>query len=483
MSKVSVWLTSYNHGEFLRDSIESVINQTYQDYELIIVDDCSTDNSQEIIKRYAEGNPKIKIILHEKNLGYSGLRDGMDIIEGEYLAILHGDDVWEKEKLEEQVNILDERKDVIACFTGVRIIDSKGQAYKESHSYSQAFKMENRTRYEWLRYFFDNGNCLCHPSLLIRTSAYKQYDLFSSGLHSLPDFYKWIKLCFYENIYIIPKQLMLFRIHDDESNASGDTAEKQKRLFVEEYFLYQQYFNISDIDTLLKVFPESEKYIKDGKCVVEFVLAKMFLEAPRDAQKLIGLNCIYELFQDKEKKNEIAELYGYGEKEFNLDKQKYDIFGNIPRERYLITTLFIDTGEGYSEENSIKKTVYIPNTGIARVCYDISNFGELQGLRFDIDEGVWRRCKVLKAEWGSGEKVYLESINGEKRDDEDFFYTVDPQYNIEVKDEKSLEIVFRVDTISSKDVEKYYKMHIEKMKQMIDQPKKNRMRRLKRFIK
>lgn len=54
MAKVSVWLTSYNHGELLRESIESVLNQTYQDFEFIIVDDCSTDHSQEIIKEYVK---------------------------------------------------------------------------------------------------------------------------------------------------------------------------------------------------------------------------------------------------------------------------------------------------------------------------------------------------------------------------------------------------------------------------------------------
>ena len=61
MPKVSIWLTSYNHGELLRESIESALNQTYQDYELVIVDDCSTDNSREIIREYAQKDSRIRM--------------------------------------------------------------------------------------------------------------------------------------------------------------------------------------------------------------------------------------------------------------------------------------------------------------------------------------------------------------------------------------------------------------------------------------
>lgn len=231
MAKVSVWLTSYNHGELLRESIESVLNQTYQDFEFIIVDDCSTDHSQEIIKEYVKKYPRIKAILHEKNIGRGGLAEALKDLEGDYVAILHGDDKWNEKKLESQVAVLDSRPEVAACFTGVTVIDDDGNAYVGNHAYANVFSMENKTRYEWLRYFFDRGNCLCHPSLLIRKEAYAKYHLFASGLNSLPDFSQWIKLCFHAEIYIVPEKLTYFRVHQDESNESGETEGKQKRLF------------------------------------------------------------------------------------------------------------------------------------------------------------------------------------------------------------------------------------------------------------
>lgn len=226
MPKVSVWLTSYNHGEMLRESIESILCQTYQDFELIIMDDYSTDQSREIIMEYAHNNPRIRTIFHEKNWAHSGLQQEVEHFAGEYVAILHGDDKWQKDKLEKQVEVLERHKNIAACFTDVQAIDLEGKEYVGSQAGSLVFKSENRTRYEWLRYFFYNSNCLCHPSIMIRKSAYGQYGLLVSGaLTSLPDFYQWVKLCFHEDIYILPEKLTLFRIHDDETSQSGETGE------------------------------------------------------------------------------------------------------------------------------------------------------------------------------------------------------------------------------------------------------------------
>ena len=74
-------------------------------------------------------------------------------LEGDYVAILHGDDKWNEKKLEAQVAVLDSRPEVAACFTGVTVIDDDGNAYVGNHAYANVFSMENKSRYEWLRYF------------------------------------------------------------------------------------------------------------------------------------------------------------------------------------------------------------------------------------------------------------------------------------------------------------------------------------------
>lgn len=458
MPKVSIWLTSYNHGELLRESIESVLCQTYQDYELVIVDDCSTDNSRDIIREYAGKDSRIRTVFHEKNIGHSGLKEELDHFAGEYVAILCGDDKWKEDKLEKQMEVLEHHDNITACFTGVQAIDLDGKAYTGGQAGAKVFKAENRTRYEWLRYFFYHSNCLCHPSLVIRKSAYKEFDILKVGLlTSLPDFYEWVKLCFHADIYVIPEELTLFRIHEDETSQSGETEGKLNRTFLEEYFIYQMYFDIHDIQTLTGIFPKSREYVKNGECVVGFALAKIFLEAPRKSQKFLGLNRIGELLQDSETKRKMEELYGYGEKEYHLEKQRYDIFGNIGRERFLMTSLFADTGNGYHVEECIRQKVFIPGTETVRIVFDIGKAfpgKKIQRLRFDPDEEIYRTCSVIKAQWENGESAEIRPANGIREDGWDRFYTLDPQYEIVPGKNKILYLILKAGTLSSADVER-----------------------------
>lgn len=458
MPKVSIWLTSYNHGELLRESIESALHQTYQDYELVIVDDCSTDNSRDIIREYAQRDPRIRTVFHEKNIGHSGLKEELDNFAGEYVAILCGDDKWEEDKLEKQIKVLEQHENIVACFTDVQAIDLDGKVYTGGQVGANAFRAENRSRYEWLRYFFYHNNCLCHPSLLIRKSAYKDYEILKVGfLTSLPDFYEWVKLCFHADIYVIPEKLTLFRVHEDETNQSGETAGKLNRVFFEEYFIYQTYFCIQDVQTLIKIFPESQQYIQHGDCVVEFALAKMFLGGPRRSQKLLGLNMLSDLMQGEETKRKLEELYGYGEQEFNLEKQKYDIFGAAGRERFLQASLYVNTGNGYNEDECIREKAFIPATQTARIVFDIEGAfpgKKIVGLRFDPDEEIYRSYSVIKAQWENGEDAEIRPANGIREDGLDRFYTLDPQYEIAPGEHQELQLILKVGPLSTADVER-----------------------------
>ena len=401
-------------------------------------------------------------------------------LRGEYIAILHGDDKWKDTKLEKQVKYLDEHAEVEACFTGVSVIDENGNKYEGNHAYKRVFQEKNRTRYQWLRYFFDNGNCLCHPSLLIRKQAYFKYNLLSEGLNSLPDFDKWIKICMNRDIYIIPEKLTCFRVHDSEKNASGDTAEKQKRLFVEEYLVYQNYFNITNINDLLQIFPEAERYVIDGKCEISFAIAKIFLEGDRESKHLLGINEIYKICQNKEKWEKIKKIYNYGTKEFNIDKQKYDIFGMLSKDCFLKTTLYVDYGNGFNEETAIKQIVYIPSTQIVHIRFDVTKEEKnekIRAIRFDFDEGTYRKCKIIEAYWQE-ESINAKPINGISEEEYDYFYTDDPQYEITVG-EGTLNITLQTEIIEAHEVRRYIddiikeKQELHQEKQELLQEKKN----------
>ena len=106
---VSIIMPSYNTAKYIRDSIDSILAQTYQSWELIIIDDCSPDNSNEIIESYHE--PRIKLLKNEKNSGAALSRNyGLREAKGRYIAFIDSDDTWVPEKLEKQVKFIKENE-------------------------------------------------------------------------------------------------------------------------------------------------------------------------------------------------------------------------------------------------------------------------------------------------------------------------------------------------------------------------------------
>lgn len=170
--KVTVILTSFNHEKYLKEAIDSVLQQTYSNFELIIWDDASTDTSWDIISQYSD--IRIKAFRNDvQKRGVWGLNKAItEKALGEYIAIHHSDDVWEPNKLFKQVAILDDNSKIGAVFCDVHLISENGAPLlDENHFYSSIFNQPNRTRQEWLNHFFHKGNALCHPSVLIRKNV------------------------------------------------------------------------------------------------------------------------------------------------------------------------------------------------------------------------------------------------------------------------------------------------------------------------
>ena len=118
---VSIIMPSYNTAKYIGESIRSVQNQTYENWELIIIDDCSTDNSEEILKKYSLEDNRICYLKNEKNSGAAVSRNrGLRKAKGKWIAFLDSDDLWDKEKLEKQINFM-LKNDYAFTFTDYRI--------------------------------------------------------------------------------------------------------------------------------------------------------------------------------------------------------------------------------------------------------------------------------------------------------------------------------------------------------------------------
>ena len=443
MKKVTVLLSSYNHAEYIEECIQSILDQTFCDYEIMIVDDASTDNSWQIIASYVEKYPeKIQAFRARTNTCCQAFAEELKKVKTPYLAIAHSDDKWMPDKLEKQVAYLDAHPEVAACFTQVEVIDEEGKPLADKqHVYYDIFNQPNRSRNEWLRYFFEYGNCLCHPSLLIRTEAYEKYGLLTNGLSGIPDFVQWIRLCRHAEIWIYPEKLSCFRVRKNEENTSGDAPEKHYRNIVEQYLTLGEYVDLSDGKQLMQVFPETQKYLVNGEMIPAFAYARMLKEiGGSPAQALYADQLIYHLLQSVKDREKLKELYGYTNRDFVKEKQERDIFGSIPAQSFLHTYLYLDTGEGFSDGGAIQKKAYVTHTQQFQMEFIFKPEKEISALRFDPDCVFLRRYRGMRAEV-NGRPVECTPIGAESRDGEDWFFTPDSQYAISIEPKEKIKTV------------------------------------------
>lgn len=258
MPKVSVIIPSYNHAKFVAEAIQSVLDQTYQDFEIVITDDGSSDHTVDVIKQFTDS--RLKLFCFEHNRGAAiAANNCIRKSTGEYVAMLSSDDVFLPQKLAKQVAFLDGHDAVGAVFGYADIIDEAGNIFPDdSHFFKTIFVQPNRSRFEWLNYFFFNGNCLCHPTALIRRQCYEQVGDYCENYAQLPDFDFWIRLCAENEIYIIPENLIKFRIRDDNQNASASRADSQIRHSTELTRILKNYTSPKILVDFRKIFPEAQ---------------------------------------------------------------------------------------------------------------------------------------------------------------------------------------------------------------------------------
>ena len=126
--KVSIITPAHNSTKYIEATINCVLNQTYQNWEMIIADDCSTDNTCEIVRKYQEKDSRIKLIELKENIGAPRTRNkALELCGGRYVAYLDSDDIWMPDKLEKQVNFMRNNNYAFSCVS-YEIIDGDGKS-------------------------------------------------------------------------------------------------------------------------------------------------------------------------------------------------------------------------------------------------------------------------------------------------------------------------------------------------------------------
>jgi len=326
MPKVSVVVSAHNYEEFIGSAIKSVLNQTYKNFELIITDDASTDHTLQIIKSFKDS--RIKIFAFPTNRGESAAENnGIFNSTGDYIAILNADDEFLPTKLEKQVSFLNSHPNITAVFTQVKVVDDNGDKLTDkTNFYYDIFKQHNRSRYEWLRRFFYGGNCLCHPSVMIRRSAYDNVGFYDERFVQIQDFHLWVRLCLKYNIFILPESLTKFRVGHTEKQISGNTSDRITRNFYEYKKVLEYYLKIENIDELLKIFPEIKKITnKPEKKFVPFYIAQLALKKIDPIHQYFAVDTLYSFLTTGKIIKDLNDKYDYSFSDFIKLTGKIDV--------------------------------------------------------------------------------------------------------------------------------------------------------------
>ena len=213
---VSVIIPNYNHARYLDERIQSVLNQTYQNFEVIILDDKSTDNSVEVINKYKD-NPHItNIVVNKENSGstFKQWHKGFELAKGDLIWIAESDDKCEKELLSTLIEFFEKDPDCVLAYTESIMFKDDGtqlNSYQKKNSEMLTGHDFISTRMSWTCAIVNASSALFRKSVAM--SIDKQYTEF----HGAGDRLFWIEIAEYGNVGIDYHPLNFFRIHDNNS--------------------------------------------------------------------------------------------------------------------------------------------------------------------------------------------------------------------------------------------------------------------------
>jgi glycosyltransferase involved in cell wall biosynthesis len=332
--KVSVILTSFNHEKYIQESIESVLNQTYIDWELIVLDDRSSDNSWNLIKSYTDN----RIRSFQSNA--SGefcwrLNNAInELALGEYIAIHHSDDVWEINKLNEQMKFIENNPKFGAVFTWLQVIDEDGRFKTNAWTHEP-----NKKSWEWLNQIFLFSNKLGHPSMLIRKECYEKIGCYKQYLWQTPDVEFYTRLLFKYDIHVISRTLTKHRLFSNNSNVSGERIDSKLRTRNEWSLIRENYLSIDNFESLIAIFPSLKKFQNPYFFNVKFLLAIVCLnECEDNAAKMLGIKWLLDSFSDPDQADKIIKYYSFTYNDLIEQTGKFG-FINIHKRDSLIAKL------------------------------------------------------------------------------------------------------------------------------------------------
>lgn len=213
---VSVVMSVYNGERYLRESIESVLDQTYRNFEFIIINDGSTDSTREIALSYDDR--RVCLIDNKKNMGLTkSLNRGLQIARGEYIARMDADDISMPDRFEKQIDFLDCHRDYAVVGTFLKVINENSKT---------VFTIEKPVHHAEIREFLNKDNCIGHGSAMIRRVCLQNVGFYDESIEKSQDYELWLRISGNYMLANIPEYLYMWRSHKE--NISEKHRNEQK---------------------------------------------------------------------------------------------------------------------------------------------------------------------------------------------------------------------------------------------------------------
>lgn len=309
---VSIVMSNYNGELLIRQTIESVLAQTYQNWEFMIYDDCSTDRSREIIQSF--NDPRIKPFFADQHehMVY-GFNHGITHSSGELIARIDSDDTWKSEKLQTQVDFFRDHPDYGACFTLVDFVDEYGNALTEKDTDRVLFwETRNMSQAEWLRQFYFYGCIVSHPTAMFPRKVIKKVGLYNLGYVQVQDYDMWTRIVKHYPIHVIQKKLTNYRWFTTGANASAPSEKASRRSNFEFSQIFCNFFD--DIPEKLFIEAFGKEFTQKGtidpdELIVERMLLLFKPVFCGHTPQLAGIQMFLRLLQDETMRNVMRGSY------------------------------------------------------------------------------------------------------------------------------------------------------------------------------
>lgn len=257
---VSICISCYNHEKYVRQALESAINQTYSNLEIVITDDGSTDQSRAVIREVMKEHPdkNIRTIFSEVNTAFAVVEEMNLSFHGKYMAGFSADDYWGETAVETYVDFMEEHPECAASFTVPELIIEQFDSHVD-------FLGKNMSRYELFELLFCEGNGICAPSMFVRGDIWKEMGGWKFQYRQLQDYEIWLRILLKYEVHFFEKGKVpvFYRIHGN--NLSKSTTDNVQRDYVEKAFIQFRIIEDMDEQYFLKAFRKQIVYPEDSE--------------------------------------------------------------------------------------------------------------------------------------------------------------------------------------------------------------------------